>query len=50
MSKIVITVRGGCVTGVWSDNKDDEVVVVDYDNHLEYDPMPDVIIGKTEIW
>ena len=50
MSKIVIAVRGGSVTGVWSDHKDDEVIVVDYDNHLEYDPLPDEIIGKTEIW
>lgn len=38
MSKIYISVSGGCIQGVWSTNKKDQVEIWDWDNiEAEYE-------------
>jgi len=37
MSKLIIIISGGCLTGVFSDDVQAEVVILDYDNKAACD-------------
>jgi hypothetical protein len=45
-TRVVISVSGGVVTAVCTDNKDLEVYLVDFEN-LEADPNQDCSVGYT---
>lgn len=60
MSNLVITVRGGIVQHVASDNPDDRILIMDYDN-VENDPEafenweptwyePDQVVEDIDNW
>ena len=46
MSKIVITCEGGLVTNILSNNKEDEILVIDYDSE---GADQDEIISQEEV-
>ena len=38
MSKVIITVKGGLIEEIRSDNPGDKFIIVDYDNHPKAHP------------
>ena len=59
MTRIIVEVRGGCVTSIFSDDSEIKVEVLDYDNlkesddvavHEQAEELESEIEAMTEVW